>query len=313
VEPVGPLQPVDCAGTGDLLAASVADNAERAVRLAAGAARQTVPAMLRALRHPRIAADDAWATGTSLARMLQPATDTMSPVLTARGMGRRFETVQVPMTDVRRAAAMLECSVNDVFLAALTGALRRYHERHGSVVTELRMGLTLSLRDHGEIGGNRVTVVRLTVPVGFRDPVRRIDVTRRIVRQWRTAPAHRVTEAASFALNLVPRGVCGTTLKHVDFLAGNVPGFDVPVHLAGTRVLAYYPFGPAFGSAVNATLMSYAGTCFVGLDADAAALPDSAFFARCVQEGFREVFAAGTPVRIPTQRTAGCSRRGSAS
>ena len=129
VEPVGPLQPVDCAGTGDLLAASVADNAERAVRLAAGAARETVPAMLRALRHPCIAADDAWATGTSLARMLQPATDTLSPVLTARGMGRRFETVQVPMTDVRRAAAMLECSVNDVFLAALTGALRRYHER----------------------------------------------------------------------------------------------------------------------------------------------------------------------------------------
>ncbi len=311
VEPLGPLPPVDCAGTGDLLAASVADNAQRAVRLAAGGARNMVPVMLHALRHPRNAADDAWATGTSLARMLQPATDTMSPVLTARGMGRRFETVQVPMTDMRRAAAMLECTVNDVFLAALTGGLRRYHERHGTVVTELRMGLPLSLRHRGEFGGNRVTVVRLTVPVGYRDPVRRIDATRQIVRQWRTAPAHRVTEAVSFALNLVPRGVSGGTLKHVDFLAGNVPGFEVPVYLAGSRVLGYYPFGPAFGSAVNATLMSYAGTCFVGLDADAAALPDSAFFARCVQEGFREVFAAGAPVRIPAQRSAGRDRQGS--
>ena len=121
-----------------------------------------------------------------------------------------------------------------------------------------------------------------------------------------------MTEAASFALNLVPRGVCGTTLKHVDFLAGNVPGFDVPVHLAGTRVLAYYPFGPAFGSAVNATLMSYAGTCFVGWMPTPPRCP-TARSSPCVQEGFREVFAAGTPVRIPTQRTAGCSRRGSAS
>ena len=144
-----------------------------------------------------------------------------------------------------------------------------------------------------------MTVVRLTVPVGYRDPIRRIDATRRIVRQWRTAPAHRVTEAASFALNLVPRGVCGTTLKHVDFLAGNVPGFDVPVYLAGSRVLAYYPFGPAFGSAVNATLMSYAGTCFVGLDADAAALPDSAFFARSCRRDSARCSRPGPPCGFP--------------
>jgi WS/DGAT/MGAT family acyltransferase len=313
--PLDPLPPeVDTRRAGDLLAASVADNAEQAARWATRAARHALPATVTALRHPRSSACDVWATGASLARMVTPATDTLSPVLTERGMGRRFETVEQAMIDVRRAAAMLDCTVNDVFLAAVTGGLRRYHERHGATVGELRMGLPLSLRRRGEFGGNRVTLVRFPVPVGDPDPARRIEATRRAVRQWRNAPAHRMTEEIAFALNLAPRAALGTTFKHVDFLASNVPGFDIPVYLAGSRVLAYYPFGPAFGSAVNATLMSYAGACYIGLDADTAALPDTEVFARCLHAGFGEVFAAGAPrVRIPAQRRAGRNRQGSAS
>ena len=311
-EPLGPLPPVDPRKAGDLLAASVADNAEQAARLAARAAQGAVPATLHALRHPRTAATDAWATGTSVARMVQPVTDTLSPILTARSMGRRFETVEVPMADVCRATASLDCTVNDVFLAALTGGLRRYHERHGATVTDLRMGLPLNLRHEGEFGGNHVAIVRFPVPVGDPDPARRIEETRRTVHAWRNTPAHRVTEGIAFALNLAPRGAIGAMLKHVDFLASNVPGFDVPVFVAGSRVLAYYPFGPAFGAAVNATLMSYAGTCYIGLDADTAALPDSDVFAACVQEGFDEVFAAGAPVvKIPAQKTPRPKRQGS--
>ena len=310
-KPLGPLPHVDPRKAGDLLAASVADNAEQAARLAARAAQGAVPATLHALRHPRTATD-AWATGTSVARMVQPVTDTLSPILTARSMGRRFETVEVPMADVCRATASLDCTVNDVFLAALTGGLRRYHERHGATVTDLRMGSPLNLRHEGEFGGNHVAIVRFPVPVGDPDPARRIEETRRTVHAWRNTPAHRVTEGIAFALNLAPRGAIGAMLKHVDFLASNVPGFDVPVFVAGSRVLAYYPFGPAFGAAVNATLMSYAGTCYIGLDADTAALPDSDVFAACVQEGFDEVFAAGAPVvKIPAQKTPRPKRQGS--
>ena len=108
IEPLGPLLPVGLRKAGDLLAASVADNAEQAARLVARAARGAVPATLHALRHPRTAAIDAWATGTSVARMVQPGTGTLSPILTARSMGRRFETVAVPMIDVRRATAELD-------------------------------------------------------------------------------------------------------------------------------------------------------------------------------------------------------------
>ena len=87
-------------------------------------------------------------------------------------------------------------------------------------------------------------------------------------------------------------------LKHVDFLASNVPGIDVPVYLAGARVAEWYAFGPTIGAALNATLVSYAGTCYVGVNIDTGAIPDGAAMLECLREGFDEVIRIGCePVR----------------
>jgi hypothetical protein len=39
--------------------------------------------------------------------------------------------------------------------------------------------------------------------------------------------------------------------------------------------------------------MSYEGTCFVGVNADLAAVPDPDVFLECLHEGFDEVLALG--------------------
>jgi diacylglycerol O-acyltransferase / wax synthase len=80
-------------------------------------------------------------------------------------------------------------------------------------------------------------------------------------------------------------------LKHVDFLASNVPGIPVPLYLAGARVRSFTPFGPTAGSAVNVTLMSYAGDCCMGVNIDTAAIPDPDEFVACLAAGFDEVVA----------------------
>jgi diacylglycerol O-acyltransferase len=81
-------------------------------------------------------------------------------------------------------------------------------------------------------------------------------------------------------------------LKHVDFLASNVPGFGDTVYVGGARLEAFYPFGPPIGSAANITLMSYRGTCHIGVNTDAGAVPDPDCFLDCVTQGFDEVVAA---------------------
>jgi hypothetical protein len=78
-------------------------------------------------------------------------------------------------------------------------------------------------------------------------------------------------------------------LKKIDFLASNVPGVSVPMYLVGSEVRRFYPFGPTAGSAVNVTLMSYRDLACMGVNTDAAAIPDHDVFVQCVEDGFQEV------------------------
>ena len=91
-------------------------------------------------------------------------------------------------------------------------------------------------------------------------------------------------------------------LKHVDFVASDIPGFAFPVYLAGARVERYVAFAPTIGTAVNLALLSYDGTCCVGISMDTGAVADPTLLVECVREGFEEVLALGgahTPVRLP--------------
>ena len=99
------------------------------------------------------------------------------------------------------------------------------------------------------------------------------------------------TQEIAGTLNLLPRGYVGGMLKHIDFLASNVPGVPIPFHLAGAKVDAFYGFGPTIGAAVNVTLMSYCGRCYVGINMDGGSIPDTDVLMDCMRSGFDEVLA----------------------
>ena len=52
-----------------------------------------------------------------------------------------------------------------------------------------------------------------------------------------------------------------------------------------------YPFGPLMGTAANCCLVGYDHGAFVGINADAAAVPDLDMLAGCIREGFDAVIA----------------------
>jgi diacylglycerol O-acyltransferase len=99
------------------------------------------------------------------------------------------------------------------------------------------------------------------------------------------------TQLIAGALNLMPRWYIGSVLRHVDFVASDVPGIPVPVFLGGARILKQYAFGPTIGAAVNVTLLTYADTCELGIDVDTGAIPDYDVFHDCLVEGFDEILA----------------------
>lgn len=101
------------------------------------------------------------------------------------------------------------------------------------------------------------------------------------------------TNAMAGTLNLLPRAYVGGMLKHIDFLASNVPGIRSPLYLTGAKVDSFYGFGPTIGAALNITLMSYCGTCYVGVTIDTGAVTERDVLMDCLAEGFDEVLAVG--------------------
>lgn len=265
-------------------------NTRTSMRVMARLAR-AVPQTLRDLwTDPRGAISSAGRTAGSVASTLRPFSDTKSPVMQGRGMSWRYAALEVGSDALYRAGHAAGGSLNDAFMAGITGGLRRYHDHHGAMPEALRVSLPISIRQPDDPpGGNRVIILRYEVPVAEADVTERVRRLHEATTVARNEPVVPYAEAVFGSLNPLTPWVIAPMALHVDFVASNVPGYRTPVYLEGAEVLRCYPFGPTGGTAVNITLMSYRDTCGVGVNMDTAAIPDPDVFLRCLADGFDEV------------------------
>ena len=275
------------------LAEALGHDLRQATETASGALRAAPGAAWRALRDPLGALAGLGTEARSVLRMVRPVVETRSPVMVDRSHHRHFEAIDVPLGALADAAHRHGCSVNDAFLAGVAGGLRRYHQEHTACVNWLRVTMPISIRTaDDDIAGTHVTLVRVDLPVGITDPVRRMRIVRELCTSERHEPAIAHSEAIAGVLNRLPVGFTAGMLHHVDLLASNVPGLEPTVYVAGAEVLSFHAFGATLGSAANVTLMSYRGVCHVGVNTDGAAVPDPDRFAACLRDGFDEVLRA---------------------
>ena len=275
---------------------SIAHDQRRAFGIARRIPVDIVHATSRAITDPIGTVTDVVRTTRSVARSLAPARGPMSTVMLRRGLGRRLEAFDVPLHEMRRVAKASEASINDVFVAAVVGGLRRYHERHGAAPIELRMTLPINLRQgDDDAGGNRFAPARFPVPTAIDDPRLRIAALGALVREWRAEPALQMTSTLAGILNRFPTATTtalfGGMLKCCDFVTSNVPGAPVPVYVAGARVERMYAFAPPAGAAFNVALISHCDTCCVGVVIDTTAVPDPDVLIGYLRSGFDEVLA----------------------
>ncbi len=255
--------------------------------------RRALPHTVRhGMAHPAAAVSDGVTTALAIARFVRPVTSTSSPIMTERRPLRDVSYFDVPFAELSAAAHRLDATLNDAFLAGIAGGMRRYHERHLALVDHLRVSMPINVREEGDApGGNRVTIERFELPVGISDPRRRMERIRQICRTLREDRAIPYASAIAGVLNLLPVDVTGGMLKHVDLLASNVPGFPTRVFMGGAALESFHVFGATLGSAANVTLMSYDGTCHIGVSTDSGAVTDPDVFRDSLREGFDEVIA----------------------
>jgi diacylglycerol O-acyltransferase / wax synthase len=260
----------------------------------AGVAGDAVGLLGRVLRDPAGSTRRAVDYGLSLRRMLAPPSAQRSPLLASEGVGYRAVVHDIALDDLKAAGKAAGGSVNDAFLAGVLGAFRRYHEHFGQPLDELPMAIPISLRDSNDpMGGNRFTGARFVAPVGEADPARRVQLVREFVTTVRAEPAVAFLDLVSPALSALPQplltGLTAELTKVTDVQASNIPGLPNPVYLAGARVRGVYPIGPRPGVAAMVTMLSYAGTCCIGINLDPEAITDLEVFEECLRAGFGEV------------------------
>lgn len=280
-----------------LLRDTAASLLDQGVLLARGGARASTRALLRGVRHPWGSLQDATELVGSVYRTAGPMVRTFSPVMRDRATTRQLATMETDLAVLHEAAHAAGVTVNDAFLAAVTGGLRRYHEKHECHVDRLRVTMPISIRAPGDREwGNRITLQRLTLPVGHEDPAERARAIHEVTSAARHERSLTVTDAIAAGLNLLPTAYVSSVLKHVDFLASDVPGSPVPLFLGGARLTGFFAFGPTIGASLNLTLVSYIGHCDIGVNIDTAAVPDPELMVRCLEEGFAEIAALAAPV-----------------
>ncbi|MCC5950608.1 MAG: wax ester/triacylglycerol synthase family O-acyltransferase [Acidimicrobiia bacterium] len=270
---------------------------ERQARSALDVAASAASNLGRLTNDPVGVGTSALRTLDSVARVLRPAVEPMSPLMRDRSLSVHLDSLTVPLDDLKRASKLVSGKLNDAFVAAVTGGLRRYHEHHGQPVEQLRMTMPINVRTErsAHLAGNRFAPARFGVPVGTEDPIRRMNDIRELVERYRAEPALGLTEPLANLLNRLPAtattALFGSMLKGIDFVTSNVPGPPIPVYVCGARMLRQYAFGPMTGAATNIVLLSCESDVNVGITMDPAAIPDGDTFVECLQEGFDEVLA----------------------
>lgn len=232
------------------------------------------------------------------------------------GPHRRCEWHRFDLADVKVVRRALGGSVNDVVLATVTGAVRRYLERRSFDVggVSFRVMTPVSMRTSDERGtlGNRVSFWMIDLPLSERDPrqcIARIrETTERLKESNEALGADLLTRAASWTPSTLLAISSRLTTQAFTFnlVVTNVPGPQQPLYLLGARVLETYGQLPLIDyTGLGIVVFSYAGALSFGFTGDWDTLSDLHEFARATDESFQELRKAAEVSAAPRANAVG--------
>src|SRR5262249_14409123 len=206
--------------------------------------------------------------------------------------------------------------VKDGVLATVAGALRGWLLFRGDPVTPattVRAMVPVSVRSESGDADlvNRVSGLIVDLPVGEANPLMRLSQVSYAMRAHKesgqSVGADALVALSGFApptLHAVgARLANGLTRRMFNLVVTNVPGPQVPLFVAGARMLEIFPVVPlASGHAVTIGLTSYAGGVYYGLNGDRDAMADVDVLAALIEESHAELVVAS---RETTRRRAG--------
>ncbi len=208
---------------------------------------------------------------------------------------------EIPLADIKAAREACGAKVNDVVLALVTAAVRRYAELHGVDVKQrlLRVMVPVNMRAVSDSDlGNRISLLPVTIPLGIRDMRKLVEAVHERMSFLKQAHMAEWVSLAAAVAGMAPiplQAVAGPIASQLsitpfNMVCTNVPGPQFPLYLLGHKMLCWYPYVPIGGEmAVNCAILSYNGMAYFGFSGDVHAAPDLQRMEKFVQMSFAEL------------------------
>jgi diacylglycerol O-acyltransferase / wax synthase len=244
-----------------------------------------------------------------------------SPFNARIGPHRRFTWVRADLGQFKAIKNSLGGTVNDVVLAAATGALGSYMRLHGEPTEHvgLRAMVPVSVRADVERGalGNRVAAMWVTLPVGTTDPAQRLsEITEAmdaVKQSGQAVGAEILTQLSGFAPPTIMAQAARLQARQrlFNLVITNVPGPQFPLYLLGRELESVYPMVPlAENTALGIAILSYNGQLNFGLVGDYDALADVEVLADELRSAIEELSAAAGASAAASSQGAAARPRG---
>ncbi|MGB8328949.1 MAG: WS/DGAT domain-containing protein, partial [Polyangiales bacterium] len=199
---------------------------------------------------------------------------------------RSVAFADVSLDEVKAIKHAFGTTVNDVVLTACCASLRAWLLAHGGLPERpLVATVPVSVRHEGDQAGNRVSVIRVHLPVQCDDPVQRLMTIREETARRKERHRHggggdvlkNVTDlVTNITIPWIATHLVGLySSRHLadrlpplwNLTISNIAGPPVPLYTTGVRLSHLYPLGPVqHGSGLNITVMSVVDRlCFGGL------------------------------------------------
>lgn len=180
--------------------------------------------------------------------------------------------------EVQTIGRVLGCTINDVLVSTLAGALGRYLEAHGDTVAgiTIRATVPVNLRDASDSKtalGNRFGLVFVDLPIGTRHPLERLYAVRASMQALKGSPQALVTLGLLALIGSLPDAVEEPAIAlfsaKASLVASNLPGPKNQLYIAGapvSQVLFWVPQAGDIGTGVS--MLTYNGRVHFGVIAD---------------------------------------------
>lgn len=310
------------------------------LRLVAGAVGELVRSPMEqvrlladGLRRPGVALRQLTDTArglVALAGALVPVSK--SPLAGPIGQQRQYGVTRAALGDVVGVAKAFHVTVNDVVLAAVSGAFRRLladgGQEPGADAVRALVPVSVRPKDDEIQLGNRISLMLPLLPVAEPDPVARLrEVHRRLtilkVSKEAEAGAAMTTLAAHEPYAPIAWGIrVAARLPHRNIVTvtTNVPGFRRPLYVLGRRIVEILPYVPiAVRLRTGIAVLTYDSRLAIGVTSDLRHGPGAQSLADAVGEAIAELAAAArliapagppsTAVPAPRRRPARASGR----